>query len=189
MNSLKLELMKVRLLTFMRQTKNFACYLLSCAHPHTSKWTRPSAALQTESESCAVNLRAFWQLHHYMKEKTAILSKEVLSVSNCAWTEDLQSCKTWLWNTLWDLDGHTDTIRINTTSFVTEQIWNPLSTCLFWMWMLWIFLHSTVVPVTFMYEVYPRSYTRNAVYTENRCLGSACPVYIINTSILVTVWC
>lgn len=39
------------------------------------------------------------------------------------------------------------------------------------------------------YEVYLRSYTRNAVYTENRCLGSACPVYIINTSILVTVWC
>lgn len=37
------------------------------------------------------------------------------------------------------------------------------------------------------YEVYPRSYMRNAVYTENRCLDSACPVYIINTSILVTV--
>lgn len=188
MNSLKLELMKVRLLTFMRQTKNFACYLLSCAHPHTSKWTRPSAAPQTESESCAVNLRAFWQLHHYMKEKTAILSKEVLSVSNCAWTEDLQSCKhgsetlcgIWTviqnqYNKLCDRTDmkpikHMPVLDVNALDISTQHC----GSCDF---------HGPG------YEVYPRSYTRNAVYTENRCLGSACPVYIINTSILVTVWC
>lgn len=129
MNSLKLELMKVRLVTFMcqynwqtkRRTLHFIFY-------HVHMHTRPRELAHPQHHKQNLNLvLSTWEhfdsfITIWKRSQTVILSKEVLSVSNCAWTEDFQSCKTWLWNTLWDLDSHTDTIRINTTSFVTEQI-------------------------------------------------------------------
>lgn len=62
-----------------------------------------------------------------------------------------------------------------------------------WMWMLWIFLHSPVVPVTFMdpgmqIMRFIRAHIRETLFTRKTDVW-VLHVYIINTSILVTVWC
>lgn len=181
MNSLKLELMKVRLLTFMCQTKRRTLHVIFY---HVHIHTRPSELAHPQHHKQNLNLvLSTWEhfdsfitiwktrLLFWAKRFCPCQTVHGLKISNPAKHGSETLCGIWtvtqtpsesiqqaLWQNRYKTHEAHACLNVNAVDISTQHC----GSCDF---------HG---PGYADYEVYPSSYTRNAVYTENRCLGSAC---------------